>query len=465
MADELSLPLLWSDSLLVSALIWALLSILTLYLARRPAHELLDRLGQTLTDILRQGSLLLLTYARKASARNREILRAAASDVASRRVERQLRRISKQVERHLSGYPKLHRALCEQVERIDADYRHAGDTPPTPPAWLDAIAAVASIEANGDPAVAAILKDMHATLEAACHNAMLEYQAANRRRFHSLRRMQPYFSRLAVTLEQLQQRLERVTAHARAVDDHMQGFEALHAVQQEPNRRLNFDLHLRAISGIALLVIAALAAYLNHTLLMRPVEALLGGSPGLRPWAASSTLMLAALGLGVWIAESTGVTRLLGVAWSFDDQQRRRLTALGAFLLSALALLHGILAWSAHASANPSLIPGDEWLVAMAAAALAIILTFTIALAAVPLEMTIHSAPFLLGNLLAKLAYAIATLLRLAAAITAALSLPLKKLYDLWIFLPLWLEHALQNDRHREPDAATGSQAKAHENP
>lgn len=460
MVDESSLRLLWSDSALLSTLIWALLSILTLYLARRPAHELLDRLGQALSNILRLGSSLLLKHARRTAARQRNILRAAANDIASRRIERQLRRISSQVDRHLSEYPRLHRTLSEQVERIQSDYQHAGDTPPAPPVWLDAIAAVANIEANDDPAVAAILKDMHATLESACHEAMLEYQAANRRRFYSLRRMQPYFSRLASTLEQIQHRLERVTGHAQAIDIHMEKFEALHQQRKEPIQRLNFDLHLRAISGIALLTIVVLAGLLSHSLLAQPVQAVLGMN--LAPehaWVATTALMLIALGLGIWIAESLEVTRLLGVAWQLTDQQRHYLAAAGVVLLIVLATLHGMLAWSAHVDVVLGTQPW--WFASTAAAMFAAIITFVIALAAIPLEMIVHSAPALLSNLLAKLTHLLAAILRLFAAIAAALPLPLKKAYDLWVFLPLWVEQAIQNARNRESETA----AEVSENP
>src|SRR5690606_16092598 len=156
------------------------------------------------------------------------------------------------------------------------------------------------------------------------------------------------------------------------------------------------------------------------------------------------------LGLGVWVAESLGITRLLGIAWQLDDRQRRRLAGIGLVLLITLALLQGMLVWLTHASADPTLMPRSWWLTSAAASMLATILVFVIALAAIPLEMVVHSAPPLLGNLLAKLAHLAATLLRLAAATVAVLPLPLKKLYDLWIFLPLWLEQAIQNARGRE---------------
>lgn len=463
MTDDTSLLLLWSDSVLLSVLIWALLSILTLYLARRPAHELLERLGLTLSGVPRFTALLLLGYARKAAARQRSALQALASELARRRLERQLQRIGPQIEHYLGEYPKLHRALCEQVERISNDYRHAGDTPPTPPAWLEAIEAVASIKASSNPAVAAILKDMQTTLEAACHEAMLEYRADSRRRFQSLRRVQPYFGRLSDTLTQMQQRLEQVIRHARDVDAQMERFEDASSQRREPMRRLRFDLHLRALAGVALAAIATLAGFLNHSLLAQPLQAVLGDGSGPQPWVATATLSLVALNLGVWITECLGVTQMIGVSWQFHARQRRRLAAIGLSALVMLALLQGVLAWLGHSAVAFPLLPGPWWLAPLAAALLATLLTFVIAMAALPLEMLVHSLPILLAGLVAGTAHLLAALLRLCAAVIAMLPQPLKTLYDLWIFLPLWLEQAVQGIRHRSQEAGQTASTEASE--
>lgn len=452
MFDDSNLLLLWSDSTMVSILIWALISIASLYLARGPMHRLFDRTCLAIADVLRFGSAQLLTFARRTAARNRDILHAAAEAASARRIERQLRRISERIEHDLSEYPTLHRALNEQANRIDEDYRHAGDTPPTPPNWLAAIDAVASIDANNDPALAMILKDMHHTLETACHNALLEYRAANQRRFRSLRRMQPYFRHIAETLTVLHQRLEQVNVHAHAIDKHMERYETLQAQRRDSARRLSFEMHIRAISGVILLGIAGLSALLSHRLINEPLQALLGtGATG--NGTATTALILTALGLGVWVTESTGLTRLLGLNAYIDIRPRRYFAWLGISLLSALALLQASLAWSAYATAID--LPGPAWLAPAVAALLAAILPFTLALAAVPLEMLIHSTPSLIGGLMATVARLSAAILRLTAAIATALPAPLKKIYDLWIFLPLWCEQALLATRRQHATAAS----------
>lgn len=448
MFDDSKLLLLWSSSTTVSILIWALISIVSLYLARSPMHKLMDRASVAIADVLRFGSIQLLTFSRRTAARHRDILHATAEAATMRKIERQLHRISARIDRNLGEYPSLHQTLSDQASRIDEDYRQAGDTPPAPPEWLAAIDAVSRVNSNNDPSLAIIFKDMHHTLEDACHNALLEYRAANQRRFRSLRRMQPYFRRIAETLAHLQQRLEQVSTHAQAIDKHMESFEALQTRRHDSARRLSFELHIRTLSSIILLGIAGLSGMLSYRLINQPLQALLNTS-STGSEATTIALILAAVGLGVWITESTGLTRLLGLSAYIDERPRRFFSWLGISLLCMLAILQAGLAWSAYTLTYA--LPGPAWLAPTVAALLAAILPFTLALAAVPLEMMINSTPSLVSELMTIVARISAACLRLVATIVVALPAPLKKVYDLWIFLPLWCEQTLHTARKRPP--------------
>lgn len=439
MAGDSPLILLWSESVLVSLTVWTLVSILVLYLARTPAQALLDRSCQALAEVLRLGAALLLTYARRAAARNRDVLRAMAEDALARRIDRQFRRLAQRIDHDLGGYPALHRALQEQVRRVDSDYRHTDGVPPTPPAWLAAVEAVASLEVHDDPAVTRILRDMQATLEAACHDGLQEYRVANQRRLRVLQRLQPYLQRIENTLDQLQQRLAQLSTQTRALDRDLRTYQQALQAHREPLRKLDFELHLRAFAGWLLLAAAGLAALLDHHLIAAPLNGLLE-LPG-SAWPAAA-LMLIELGLGVWIAEAAGWCRLLGVLDQAGDRLRRRLAVVGLVLLTALSLLQAGLAWQAS-----TLTAEVGWAAPVTAALLAALLPFVLALAALPLESVATSTPLLLGGLLIGMARITAAALRLAAAAVTALPTPLKHLYDLWIFLPLWGEQMARSSR------------------
>src|SRR5699024_7752937 len=108
MFDDSKLLLLWSSSTTVSILIWALISIVSLYLARSPMHKLMDRASVAIADVLRFGSIQLLTFSRRTAARHRDILHATAEAATMRKIERQLHRISARIDRNLGEYPSLH---------------------------------------------------------------------------------------------------------------------------------------------------------------------------------------------------------------------------------------------------------------------------------------------------------------------------------------------------------------------
>lgn len=443
MAGDSTLILLWSESVLVSLTVWTLISILVLYLARSPAQALLDSGCQALADVLRHAAALLLAYARRAAARNREVLRALAAAALARRIERQFRCLARRIDQDLSGFPALHQLLQEQIRRVDSDYRHTGEHPPAPPAWLAAVEAVVRLEAHADPAIARILQDMQATLEAACHDGLQEYRVASQRRLRVLQRLQPYLRRLDDLLDQLQRQLEQIATQTRALDRDLQAYQALQA-RREPLRKLDFELLIRACAGWLLLAAAGLAALLDHHLIAAPLNGLLELPGSIWPAVA---LMLIELGLGVWITEAVGWCRLLGVLSQASDRLRRRLAVVGVMLLATLALLQAGLAWQ---TAVPAAETG--WTVPAMAALLAALLPFVLALAALPLEAAATSTPLLVSGLLIALARIAAAALRLAATAVTALPAPLKHLYDLWIFLPLWGE---QIARGRHPQAGT----------
>ncbi len=172
-------------------------SIMLLFLVRQQAQRFIFALSRVLHRLLRLAARAAANAEQRVTERNRLVLLAVAEDMRQRAIEREAQRVNQAVLRDLSAYPALHRELKDQIGRVDEDYRRSAEVPPMPPAWLDAIAAVAQIPANNDPAIARILEDMHGTLESAGNLALTEYRAGNRRRHRSLRRMLPYWRRLS----------------------------------------------------------------------------------------------------------------------------------------------------------------------------------------------------------------------------------------------------------------------------
>lgn len=459
MPQEPSLLTLWSDSPLLSSLAWALIAILLLYLARRPAHELIDAASRTLYRGLRLASQLVLNHARRIGQRNREVLLAIAEDQVERTVEHEYRRVEALIQRDLSGYPALHRALSDQVGRIDEDYRQSADVPPSPPAWLQAVGAVAAVEAKGDPAVAKILEDIHGTLQTSCHNALLEYRAASRRRHLGLKRMVPYWRRMSNILDKVHRTLERIETRGAAIDQQMARFEEIRAQQAKTLRNLNSSAIVRFLTAATVLAVAALGAWFNFQLIIGPMETLVdtgplaGGLPG--TGAAAGFLLLLQITLGVLLADLLGVTRLFGFLGGLDELLRRRLTIAAGAALVGLALAQASLAWlSAAQPAAEALGLSEHWIPRLGHTLMGFLLPLTLAATAVPLEAFLQFGRIVFGRLLAAAARVLAALLRWLALAAKLLGPLLKRAYDLLVFVPLWVEEAARG-RRAEPAAAT----------
>jgi hypothetical protein len=445
MPQELSLLTLWSESTVVSAATWLLLIVATLYLARRPCQDLLLQTSAGLQRLLRLGARLLARQAAWLLERNREVLVAVAEDQTERAMERDLRRISRIIDRDLSTYPALHRTLSEQIARIDEDYRQSADIPPAPPAWLGAVEAVAAIEAKGDPAVTKILEDIHGTLQVACHNAQLEYRAASRRRHLGLKRMLPYWRQLAGVLGNVQQTVERLHERADAVDQQTRRYEEIRGRRERTIRALQSSALARFITSSLLLALAGLGVAVNLRLVYLPLGELLPLPAGLgfdQPEAAAVGLVAAQLLAGIAVGELLGITRLFPFLAASDEPVRKWGLRFALSLLLCFAALSAGMTWLVQL---PSTLDGlgtaaQGWLPALAQTLLALILPLTLASVGLPLEAFVQSGRIVCGLTLVGLLRLLAVLLRLGAVIVDRLGRMLIQLYDVAIFLPLWIE-------------------------
>jgi len=129
---------------------------------------------------------------RKLGERNREVLLSAGRDAAERIIEREIERMDATVRRDLAEYPSLHRKISEALAKIDEDYKESTEVPPTPPAWVKAVEAVAKIPTGkGDPMVGNVLDDIHQSLIKANTKATEEYRKSSHERHELLKNMMP----------------------------------------------------------------------------------------------------------------------------------------------------------------------------------------------------------------------------------------------------------------------------------
>ncbi len=445
--NSVSFVTAWGSTLPLILVLMGLTAMALLYVARTPAHELILSVGRTLQAWLVLLARFLMRGAASLSQRNREALLAWAEDEQERALERELSRMHDLLQSDLSEYPALHRALGEQVARLDADYRETADPPPQPPAWLEAVAAVAAVDAKGDPAVAKILEDMHGTLQHACHNALLQYRASSQRRHVSLKRMRPYWRRLNKTMSRIDSTLERLELRARRIDRHMERYEALRSGEHLVERSVVRSTWVRVIASGLTLALGAAAILFNIGLLSQPLTPLMAGNSAWNnPTYAATFLVLWHVGLGLALAETNRISHLSNIGQSISERVRRTVTTGGLLLLGGFAVFEAYLAYAGTAAATGAT---DMWQASIAMMLLAGLLPFATALAALPLESFLHSARYAAASLLALALQAAAVLLRLAGQLVRRAAGILVRAYDVLICLPLWVEKRLQ----RQPAA------------
>lgn len=465
---------LWSESTAVSGLIWVAILLLLLYAARQTAHEMILSLAAMLRRSMRLAARSVMRAEARLSLRNREVLLAMAEESQGRFIEHEFQRVHTVVSRDLSGYPALHRQLCDQITHIDEDYRQSTEVPPMPPAWVQAVEAVAKIPADGDPVVGEILRDIHRTVERASRQALDEYRNSSRKRHLWLKRMLPYWRNLTKILQDVNKTITGLDERSKSIDLQMQRYEQIRAGSDTMVRTLSSSSSAQFFISGLILVIAVFGAAINFELIARPMSEMVGGTrevmDGIRlSDVAAMVIILIEITIGIFLMESLRITRMLPVVGALDEKLRRRMIAFTLALLCFFASIEAGLAYmrdllAAQDEALNQLLasgagaeveaPAFRWIPSVAQMVLGFILPFALTLVAIPLESFIHSGRTVFGRLGVVVLRVLAALLRLAGALFQGLGRTLVHVYDLLIFLPLALERALR--RLRVPPEGTG---------
>ncbi len=442
-------------------------TVLVLYLARRQAHALIRSVTRNGQRVLQVAAQAVVQGERRLAARNRQVLLAIAKGYQERQVEREFERVQFALQRDMSNYPTMHHALTGQISRIEEDYQRSAHTPPTPPAWLEAIEAVARVQNSSDPAIKQILEDMRETLENACHQALLEYRAVSRRRHRGLQRLLPYWRRVEGSLRSLNDTLQTLQQRASAIDSQMEAYRKIRESDDDTARALSSSAFSRFLISTFVLVIATAAAVFNYDLLSRGMSALLDGSIGSVSSAglAGAVITLLQIGMGMTILESAGITRMLPLLRGLDDLARTRLLTAATGVLLAMTALEASLAFSSAHTLLPALSPeGGEaprLVGGLMLMLLGTVLPLVLALVAIPLEAFIASVRIALGAAGVLLLRGLAALLRLAGTLLQALGQGLLRVYDLIVFAPLWVEGLFSGTRgKRQAEQAPASADK-----
>jgi hypothetical protein len=442
---------------LLSFVILVLLALAAMYLARKPFHRCMAAFGLLVYHSLRLASFSIKMADRRLRTRNQEVLLSAGLELSERRIEREFERLGNNVGRELQGFPKIQRGLSETMLKLEEDYGKCAEIPQHLPDWVKVIDAVANIQPSGDRMVINMLEQVHETLVEQHKSAAEQFRRAVSERHQILSRLMPSWRRISHTLEKVEATISRLGRRSEKVDRLMDDYEKL---------RLQTDTSLRQLSSSTLtqffisgmvLVIIAVGAIFNFNLLAIPLSEMVGGNNYLWIFKSSDVFAMFIVCLevtvGVLFMDAIRITHLFPIFGGMDDRKRKIMYWMLLIGLTVMAFFEASLAYvrdqiAGDMEALRQTLSGVEIsevaksrIPTFGAIFMGFMLPVILMLGALPVESFVTSSRTVLGVLASFFLRILAFLLRLAGSLGFYLGRLLINIYDLIIFLPLWIEN------------------------
>jgi hypothetical protein len=442
----------------VSALLWFVFLVVVLYLARGTAHQAIRTATGALAHGLRLAAHSIAHAELRLAARNREVLLAAGREAKERVVEREFERVGETVRKDLTNYPALHRTLSEAITRIEEDHQKAVEVPPEAPGWVRAVEAVAKLDEKYG--AADVLADIHKSLVRAHNEAIQAYRKASGERHALLRRMMPEWRVIQETLTRVNKCVESLLTRSVSIDRHMQEYQDIVRGQDRAVSILQSSSVVHFFVSALVLMVAIGGAAINFSLIARPMAEMVGGTSFIGSYRtadiAALVIIMVEISMGLFLMESLRITRLFPVIGALPDKMRVRMIWITFSILLLLASIEAGLAYMREVLlqdelATGALLRGQEeaaaalqneylWITTAAQMGMGFILPFALVFVAIPLETFVHSLRTVLGLGGIALLRAFALLLRVLSNGFRHLGTLAERLYDLPLFVPLWLE-------------------------
>ncbi|BBO87701.1 hypothetical protein [Desulfosarcina ovata] len=441
---------------LLSVLVWIVLVLTALLLARHPFKEVMASLGRSIYQSGRIAATAVRLAEKQLKARNRQIRLAADLTRAERQVEREFERIGAAVERSQITVPSLQRNINGQLDKLKNDYQKSADIPQGLSDWVRVIDAIAGIRPPVDPMAATILENIHSTLKKQHHVALNGHRQAVSQRHRVLAGMLPQWRKTEKRLKGIETATLVLSSRAERVDRCMADYEAIRTNTDSSERSLSASALTRFFAAALVLGIFAIGVIVNFNLIALPMSEMVGANSYIGSFNTADVAGFFLVGVqvvvGIFLMDTLCITRLFPMLGGLDERQR---TWFFWSLLASLIVLAGIdaalvlirdrmimdmeILKQSLAGLDPDQAV-TQTLPTVGRMALGFVLPFILATAAIPLEAFIATSRILLGLLGEFLLRAVATLLHLGGSVGRLLTTVLVKTYDLFIFPALWAE-------------------------
>jgi len=468
---------IWSDQPGISPAIWLALLVFAAYLARNPAHALIRSSGRAVYVACRLFAASLRNLESALQRRNKDVVLSLGQGACERAIEREFHRVNAVVTRDLGAYPALHRQISDTIDRIEEDYQAATDAPPLPPAWLQAVDAIASIPRSGDATVCTILDNIGKTLEGAHRETQKAYRKSTLGRHKLLGAMQPQWRKLGHSLTRVKETIDGLDQRSVEIDQQMKSYEAIRNGEDTITRTLSSSSLTQFFISSLVLVIAIFGGLINFQLIAMPMSEMVGGTSYIGPMRTSDiaalVIIMVEIAMGLFLMESLRITHLFPVIGSMDDDMRKRMLVITFSILAILATVEASLAYMrdllaldrealTQSLSGSGVIAEAEfrWIPSLGQMIMGFILPFALAFVAIPLESFIHSMRTVLGMIALALIHALALAARMLGGSARQLSNILISLYDLLIMLPLGIERLVASSIGRKRNKQSGDETE-----
>jgi hypothetical protein len=292
--------------------------------------------------------------------------------------------------------------------------------------------------------------------------ARTDFRSATRVRHEHLKRMMPSWRRALQLLGQVEGKVTRLIERTQIVDRHIADYEEILQKTDRAERMLTSSSFVQFFVALLVLCIAVGGAVINFHLIARPMAEMVGGNNFIGAWRvadiAALVIILVEISMGLFLMESLRITRLFPVIGALPDKWRVIMIWITLGLLTSLATVEAGLAYMREILlqdelATSALLRGERglpfdnqfvWITTAAQMGMGFILPFALTFVAIPLESFVHALRTVVGAALAGALRGLAAALRFAGSGCRYLGRFLIDLYDVVIFLPLWVEQQLK---------------------
>jgi len=454
---------------------------LVLYFIRHSVHQLLNNLTRLFISNLRLASKALMNTARTMRHRNKEVLLDYGKQQAKRELERQFVRLTALVEKDLGRYPDIQRELQQNVASMEDKLQETSEVPPPLPEWTEAVEAIARLKdsTKNDAVVGKLLQSIYEAFHTQQKEVMARYREDVSRRQSILKSAMQHWRDVLTKLQSIEKNWQHLNEQSNKIDTQTERFEQLNKGTDHALQILKASSTTQFFISSIVLVIAGFGAFVNYNLIALPMSELMPATSQVAGYnvadIGAAVIIMLEITVGLFFMEAVGITRLFPIIHFMEDKKRTIWATVCMIFLLSLCFVEAGLAYMREimvedkanvmnflASGDEAAGDGDTSIIPMVGQMiLGFVLPLILMFVAIPFESLIHTGRHVLGSLLVQVCVFFSTVLRSLALALKHLSDSLKQVYDICCFLPIWVEHLVENRPRTQSTIVKPSKSKA----